>query len=104
MRKRDDWSDRDYSPRSRSRDRERTERPRERSYSRDRDSHREDRLCFRCGQKGHIVRNCRASARTISQYRKGLDRRSSSRDRNRNYSRESSRDRESRVRFEDSEN
>ena len=104
MRKRDDWSDRDYSPSSRSRDRERTERPRERSYSRDRDSHREDRLCFRCGQKGHIVRNCRASARTISQYRKGLDRRSSSRDRNRNYSRESSRDRESRVRFEDSEN
>ena len=102
MRKRED-TDRGYY-RSRSRDsRSDYERSRERSDSRDRNSYREERLCFRCGQKGHIVRNCRASARTVSQYRKRLDR-SSSRDRDRSYSRENSREREPRVRFEESGN
>ena len=100
MRKRED-SDRGYY-RSRSRDRKSDyERSRGRSDSRDRS--REDRICFRCGQAGHIVRNCRASSKTVSQYRKRLDR-SSSRDRDRSYSRENSRDREHRVRFNENNN
>ena len=31
-------------------------------------------LCFRCGQNGHYRRECQASAKTVMQYRKRLDR------------------------------
>ena len=78
---------------------------RDRTYSRDRNDRREERRCFRCGQAGHIIRNCRASSRTVSQYKKRMER-SQSRDRNRSYSRDrrDSRDREHRVRFNENNN
>ena len=86
-------SDRGYY-RSRSRDRNSDY---ARSDSRDRS--REDRLCFRCGQKGHYIKNCRASNRTVSEYRRRVDR-SHSRDRNRSHSR----DRDQSVRFNENTN
>ena len=92
----------DYNERKTYR-RGREDRSHDRGRSDSRDRSREDRICFRCGQAGHIVRNCRASSKTVSQYRKRLDR-SSSRDRDRSYSRENSRDREHRVRFNENNN
>ena len=84
-----------YDSRNRSRSREYESRRYDRSRSRDRYRDRsgdrgysqETRGCFRCGRQGHKIRECRASARTVSDYHKRLQR-SRSRD-------------EPRVRFEE---
>ena len=56
--------------------------------------------CFRCGREGHHVRDCRASARTVAQYQKHLDRKRSSDGHYNNSHRYRSRSREDpRVRF-----
>ena len=94
-----------YNDRSYSKNRFDRDRSRGRSQSRDRDGRREDRICFRCGQAGHIIKYCKASSRTVSQYKKRFER-SQSRDRNRSYSRDrrDSREREHRVRFDEHSN
>ena len=89
-----------YNDRSNSRNRFDRDRSRGRSQSRDRGDRREDRICFRCGQPGHIIKYCKASSRTVSQYKKRFER-SQSRDRNRSYSRDRRDSREHRVRFDE---
>ena len=94
-----------YNDRSNSKDRFERDISRGRSPSRDCGDRREDRVCFRCGQVGHIIKYCRASSRTVSQYEREFER-SQSCDRNRSYSRDrrDSREREHRVRFDEHSN
>ena len=53
------------------------------SRSQSRSKSRERRVCYRCGRQGHIKKQCRASAKTVKNYKKFLQRHNESRSQSR---------------------